>query len=441
MPQASFHFPAGFLWGTATAAHQVEGSNTNNNWAYWESQSNRIQQGQTAGLAADWWGGRWKDDFDRAAETGQNAHRLSVEWSRIQPTPDHWDEDALDYYRQIIRGLTQRGMTPLVTLHHFTDPSWVMERGGWENPDTVKWFAAFTSKVVEALKEFVTLWIPINEPNVYTYSGYVDGVFPPGKHDIRLAGWVMQNMVRGHAAAYRAIHELQRTARVGTSINYRGFYPAHPTSPLDQFMTRLAFDSINNSFMSPLVDGRFNFAFQRARIPEAVGAFDFTGVNYYTTERVSFALDPASTFTHRAFPPGAPLSETGSMASYPPGMKDALYWANRFNKPIYITENGIDDSADKVRPAYLIEHVHQAWRAVNMNVPIKGYFHWTLVDNFEWERGWTQRFGLWGLDVPTQARIRRPSVDLYAAICKENGITSEMVEKYAPDIFAKLFPG
>ena len=128
MPSISYHFPAGFLWGTATSSHQVEGKNTNNNWSAWEEQPGNILQGQRAGLACDWWGGRWKDDFDRARETNQNAHRLSIEWSRIQPAPDRWDENALDYYRQMIRSLVERKITPMVTLHHFTDPLWLVEK-------------------------------------------------------------------------------------------------------------------------------------------------------------------------------------------------------------------------------------------------------------------------------------------------------------------------
>jgi beta-glucosidase len=122
-------------------------------------------------------------------------------------------------------------------------------------------------------------------------------------------------------------------------------------------------------------------------------------------------------------------------------MFDALKWAKQFDLPIIITENGIEDEADGLRPRYLVENIHQMWRAVNFSYPIKGYFHWTLVDNFEWASGWTQRFGLWGLDLNTQVRFKRKSADLYAAICKENGLSSEMVQRYAPEVFNKLFPG
>jgi beta-glucosidase len=129
------------------------------------------------------------------------------------------------------------------------------------------------------------------------------------------------------------------------------------------------------------------------------------------------------------------------IANQPQGLFDALNWGRKFNLPIIVTENGVEDADDHLRPRYLIEHLHQVWRGVNFNWPIKGYFHWSLVDNFEWERGWTQRFGLWELNTESQARVKRPSADLYAAICQENAISSEMVAEYAPKIIDKLFPG
>ncbi len=441
MASASFHFPAGFLWGSATAAHQVEGSNTNNNWYAWEEEPGRIIHGQRSGLACDWWGGRWKEDMDRAAEGGQNAHRLSIEWSRIQPTPEHWDEDALEHYRQMVRGMVERGLTPMVTLHHFTDPLWLMEQGGWENPNTPELFAKFTAKAVEALKEYVSLWVTINEPNCYFYFGYVDGAFPPGKKNIGAANKVLCNLVRGHAAAYRAIHEIQREARVGFALNYRSFKPAKPWFPLDRAQAALRHNMWNNSFTNALVDGKVRYLGKTTRIPAAAKTQDYLGVNYYSRDLVEFnLLKPGDFFARSFYPPEAELSTTGFLANVPNGMFEALKWARGYDLPIIITENGVEDTDDRLRPRYLIEHLHQTWRAANFNWPVKGYFYWSQVDNFEWERGWTQRFGLWGLDVATQARIRRPSVDLYAEICRENGISAEMVQRYAPQIYDKLFP-
>ncbi|RPJ44968.1 MAG: glycoside hydrolase family 1 protein [Chloroflexi bacterium] len=444
MPQATFHFPAGFLWGAGTAAHQVEGSNTNNNWAYWENQPNRIHNGEKAGRACDWWAGRWRDDFDRAKETHQNAHRMSVEWSRIQPTPDRWNEDALDVYREMLRGLSHRGMTPFVTLHHFSDPLWLFERGGWENAETPALFEAFVRRVVEALREFCKDWIPINEPNLYTYFGYLDrkGAFPPGKNDLGAAFRVMANLVRGHALAYRAIKSIQRDAQVGTSVHVRYFAPAHTWNPLEKMITRQVWANLNASFLDTLADGRLRFLMKSTRIAEAIGTSDFTGMNYYTGDLVSFSLfNPGELFSKRAFPKDAPLSETGFIANWPAGLFQMIKWARRYKLPVIITENGVEDPNDRLRPRYLVEHLHQVWRAINFNWPVKGYFHWSLVDNFEWERGWSQRFGLWGLDLASQARIRRPSVDLYAAICKQNAISAEIVAKYAPEVMGTMFPG
>ena len=441
MLQASYHFPKGFLWGTATAAHQVEGSNTNNNWAAWEAQPGRIINGHTSGLACDWWGGRWREDFDRAVETHQNAHRLSVEWSRIQPKPDVWDEAALDFYRDMLRGLLERNLTPMVTLHHFTDPLWFSESGGWENPEAPALFEKFVNKTVGALKEYAQFWVTINEPNVYFLSGYVEGVFPPGQHDLKAAYSVLANLVRGHAAAYHAIHALQPHAKVGTAINYRSLRPARPGFPLDGWTARLLHNLYNHAFPAACQDGILRFGTKKERIPAALKTQDYIGVNYYTRDLVHFSMLAFKNMFHRrTFPPGAALSETGFLANVPEGMFEGLKWAKGFGLPIYVTENGVEDSTDTLRPRYLLEHLHQVWRAANFSWQIKGYFHWSLVDNFEWERGWTQRFGLWGLDVATRARIRRPSVDLYAEICRENGITSSMVERYAPQSFQRLFP-
>jgi len=438
--QAAYHFPRGFLWGTATAAHQVEGNNTNNQWWKWEQEGHTKG---TSGLACDWWGGRWKEDFDRAAEGGQNAHRMSVEWSRIQPTPDTWDEDALERYRTMLRGLRERGMTAMVTLHHFSDPLWFYEMNSWETEESVALFEKFVRKTVDALKEYCTLWCTINEPNIYALSGYVTGDFPTKHRGINVAMRVMANMLKGHAAAYRAIHEVQREARVGFAHHHRPMVSKRSWSPLDVLMRTLRYNGVNMAFPSGLSTGTMRTPVGNFQVPEAKGTQDFLGLNYYSVDTVSFHLGkPKELFTHSAYPADADMSKNNFIANIPTGLFDTIKWAVREypNLPILITENGVEDPDDRMRPRYLAEHIHQMWRAVNFNWPVKGYFHWSLVDNFEWERGWTQRFGLWGLDVETQKRIKRPSADLYAEICRENGLSSEMVQKYCPEVFDKLFP-
>jgi beta-glucosidase len=440
MAQATFHFPRGFLWGTATAAYQVEGNNPNSNWWAWEQQPGKIANGYKSGLACDWWNGRWRDDFQRAAEGAQNAHRMSIEWSRIQPTPDRWDDAALNRYVEMVRGLSELNITPLITLHHYSDPQWFVENGGWENDSAAEYFEKYVRRVVQALKDYVSLWCTFNEPNGYATLGFIQGIFPPGKKDFNLGFKVMVNMVRAHAAAYHAIHQIQPQAWVGMAHYYRSLVPSKSWSPLDRLSIRLLM-GLNEVFASAANDGVVKFIHMRKQVREAKATQDYLGIDYYTRDYVSFnLLHYNELFGRRYFREGADLSSTGFLANEPLGMYEALKWGLKFNLPIIITENGFDDSDDRVRPRFIIEHLHQVWRAVNFNWPIKGYFHWTLVDNFEWERGWTQRFGLWELDVDTQARHKRPSANLYAEICRENGISDDMAKRYAPEVLAELFP-
>ncbi len=441
MIDATFHFPRGFLWGCATASHQVEGNTTNNQWWKWEQDGHT---NGTSGLACEWWGGRWREDFDRAAEGRQNAQRISVEWSRIQPEPDKWDEDALEKYRAMLRGLHERGMTAMVTLHHFTDPLWLTERRGWETGAAVPMFERFVRKTVEALKEYCSLWCTINEPNVYALSGYAQGVFPPGRTDVRLAVRVEANLLRGHVAAYRLIHQIQKEARAGYALHYRPMV-ARSWSPLDKLMRNIRYNGLNLAFPSALSTGMLRSPVGNIRVPEAMGTQDYFGLNYYSRDTVYFDIRNArEVFTQSGYPPDADLSQTKYIANIPEGFYDSIKWAVRAypQVPILITENGVESADDAIRPRYIAQHIHQMWRAVNFNWPVKAYFHWSLVDNFEWERGWSQRFGLWALDPETQKRTKRPSVDLYAEICKENGLSSGMVRQYCPEVFDKIFaPG
>lgn len=441
MVRAIYKFPQDFLWGTATSSHQVEGGNINNDWWAWEQEPGTILQGHKSGNACDWWGGRWQEDLDRAAEGGQNAHRLSIEWSRIEPSPAVWQDSALDYYRHIIKGILERRMTPMVTLHHFTNPLWVVDRGGWLNPDIVTLFERYVRKVVSALHDLVGLWVTINEPNVYCVASYLEGVWPPGMKNLRYLPSVVKNLLMAHAAAYHAIHDIQPGSQVGLAHNYRGFRPANPRNPLDQWMAKFKGGVFNDLFPHALIDGRIRFPVWRGRVPEVIGTQDFFGLNYYTVEQSAFNLrqltDAWDSFN---FPDDADLSPHGFIANEPKGMWDALCWAQGFGLPIYVTENGVEDGEDTIRPRYLASHLRQVWLAVNFNWRVRGYFHWSLVDNFEWERGWTQRFGLWELENETQERRKRLSADLYADICHANGVSSEMVTMYAPEILDEMFP-
>jgi beta-glucosidase len=446
MAEAVHTFPKNFLWGAATAGYQVEGNSTNTDFWEWEQMPGRIAQGHTSGRACDWWeGGRWREDFDRAAADGHTAHRLSVEWSRIQPAPDRWDVEALDRYRQMVAGLRERGLTPLVTLHHFVNPPWAAsaQRNIWETGEAAGLFEQYVRKVVTALGDHVSFWATINEPNAYMYQGWVNGAFPPGKKNMLLATRVAENLLKAHLAAYRAIHELQPHALVGLPIHFRPIEPAQPGFAPDRWVARTQFNLFSSLFPDAVRTGKLRQIMRPAlSIPQAKGTLDYMALNYYTADVARFDLTQAAElFGRRSFPEGAEVDDAQVYASHPPGFFWSLKWAHDLHLPIFVTENGIGDAADRLRPRYLLTHLRQLWRAVNFNWDVRGYFHWSLVDNFEWDRGWTHRFGLYALDTETQARTPRASARLYAEICKTGTLSSELVGRYAPELAEKMFPG
>ncbi len=451
MADATLHFPTGFRWGTATAAHQVEGNNTNNDWFAWEQGEGHVQGGQKSGLACDWWNNA-EADLECAAALGQNAHRLSVEWSRIEPNEGRWDTAALDRYRQMLKFMREHGLEPMVTLFHFATPLWLAERGGWENPAIIPLFERFAGKVVEALGEFCDLWCPVNEPMVYTFLGWLAGAprgdlnhrttFPPGKHDLDLAMQVAENILRGHGAAYHAIHRIQPAARVGGVHNLSYVQPLHPNSPLDRWVVGQRDRLVNQSGLEATLHGRLLRVIGSRQALELADTSDFIGLNYYN--RVMLTFDPSSPgtlFSRQVVPPGAEMGDLNYGEVYPEGLYHLLKRVGRYGKPIYITENGLPDANDDRRPAFLVSHLRQVWKAINENVPVLGYYHWTLLDNFEWAEGWNLRFGLIEVNPDTQERTLRRSGELYAEICKTNTITTDMVRRYAPDSMPTLFPG
>ncbi|MGC8874327.1 MAG: glycoside hydrolase family 1 protein [Chloroflexia bacterium] len=438
MSDLLFAFPADFRWGVAVASHQVEGDNRGNQWWAWEQVDGHIAEGHRSGLACNWWANP-EPDLDLAAQMGVNALRLSLEWSRIEPQPDRWDDRALARYQALLRAVRARGMEPMVTLHHFTDPLWLAERGGWENPDTPERFARYVRKVVEALSEECHIWCTVNEPNVYAFMGYLQGTFPPGKQDLRAAGVVLRHLLEGHAAAYREIHALQPLARVGFAHNVRLFDPACPLSPLDRLMAWLFDLAFNRSSLEPLVHGRLLFPAGRGRAPHLHHTLDWIGLNYYTRDRIVFALRRQEMlFARRLRRPDIPFLDGDYGEYYPAGMYRCLRRLARLGLPIYVTENGCPDADDDLRPRYLLTHLCEVWRGIQAGWPVHGYYHWTLVDNFEWAAGWTLRFGLIELDWRNQTRRPRPSAQVYATVIRNRGISRGLAEQHAPELLAAL---
>jgi beta-glucosidase len=440
MPRATFHFPADFRWGVATAAHEVEGENIHNDWWAWEQTDGHIEEGHTSGMACDWWRNA-ESDFDRAAQMGVDAMRLSVEWSRIEPRPGVFDDAALERYSEMLQGLRRRDIEPMVTLHHFSNPRWLAEQGGWEASETVARFANFVRRTVQVLAPHCDLWCTINEPNTYAFLAYLDGVFPPGESDLQKGLRVMRNMLSGHAAAYREIHALQPHARVGLAHNMRVFDPFNPRSALDRSVTRITDRVFNQAILTALTRGRWTLPLGLGFAWKLRRTLDWIGLNYYTRDLVAFdRAQSQSLFGRRQHAEGAELFDGDYGEFYPRGIFRCIRRLARLGLPIYITENGVPDDDDDQRPRYLLSHLHQVWHAIQRCYPVMGYYHWTLVDNFEWAEGWTLRFGLISLDPATQARAPRPSAHLYADVIRDNGITSQVVDAYAPELRPELLP-
>ncbi|MDY7040058.1 MAG: glycoside hydrolase family 1 protein [Chloroflexota bacterium] len=439
----ALRFPNEFLWGTATSSHQVEGDNVENDWWAWEQTPGHVEDGTTSGRACDWWN-RAEEDLDRAAALGQNAHRLSVEWSRVEPRQGAWDAAALARYREIIAHMRRRGMEPMVTLHHFTNPLWLEERGSWENEEAIALFDRFVVQVVEALGDLVSLWCTINEPNVYAYMSWADGVWPPGKQDIFTAFKVMRYLVRAHVATYCSIHRIQPHAQVGIAHHLRPFDPLRPGSALDRLAASLQNRVFNDAVFEGMCSGRLIIPLGRGRVPEAGDEnefMDFVGLNYYTHEVVTFDLRRGGElFGRRLVRDGVELNLFGEEI-YPEGIYLCLKKLARYGKPIYITENGTSGHGDDRRRRYMLQHLAQVQRAAAEGVPVRGFFYWTLVDNFEWIKGWSTPFGLIHMDPATGERTPRLSAELYAEIARANVITREVVEKYAPALVGVVFGG
>ncbi|MGD9147565.1 MAG: glycoside hydrolase family 1 protein [Anaerolineae bacterium] len=437
-------FPQGFLWGTATAAHQVEGDNTNNDWWAFEQRPGAIWHNDRSGLACDWWRNAERD-FDLMAEMGHNAHRLSVEWSRIEPQEGVWDETAIARYRKMLTGLHQRSIEPMVTLCHFTLPLWLARKGGWQNPDAIGYFRRYVHHTVEELGDLVGLWCTINEPNVYVALGYLLGEHAPGQRSLRLYFRVLKHLLQAHAAAYRAIHALDGRAMVGLVKNLQIFEPLEPADALSPRLCRILGYLFNEITLKAAKDGRL-------RPPLSTGlqthgplkdSLDFVGLNYYYRERVSLRASKGTRIGVFQPTPGAEVSDSGRHGPYgeiyPYGMYRALKQVASLGKPIYITENGLPDADDDQRPSFLLTHLAQVQRAIREGADVRGYYHWAFTDNFEWAEGWALRFGLVALDEKTQIRTPRPSSELYGRLIQANAITPEMVQRFAPDAMAEIF--
>ncbi|MBI2039260.1 MAG: family 1 glycosylhydrolase [Candidatus Niyogibacteria bacterium] len=364
-------FPRNFYWGAASSAYQVEGGIRNNWTPYFDAER-----------ATDHYN-RFREDFDIAKSLGHNAHRFSIEWSRIEPQEGEWDVHEIEHYRIVIRALRERGMEPFVTLWHWTLPQWLEKKGGWLNTDIANYFSRFCEKMAEEFKGDITFWITENEPMVYASHAYWRGDWPPKCAGIFAYLGAIRNLVKGHRAAFAAIKRTQPEAKIGIAKNMIFF----EGSGADAVLARLADWWWNQRFLNLIRDYQ-----------------DFIGVNYYFHDRIrNFRFNQNENKV---------VSDIG-WEIHPEGIYKVLKSLEKFGKPIYITENGIADAADSKRTAFIQEHLRFVEMAIRDGIDVRGYFYWALTDNFEWDKGFGPRFGLVEIDYETMERRIRPSARSY----------------------------
>jgi beta-glucosidase len=435
----AYRFPEGFLWGTATAAHQVEGGNSNNDWWEWEQLPGKIKNGDRSGAACEHYT-RYPQDFEMLAQMGHNAHRLSIEWSRVYPERGVVDPEAVAHYRGVLEALRRLGLTPMVTLHHFTNPLWLTRGGGWEAEAAIDDFRKFAALCAAEFGDLVQTWVTFNEPNVYAYQSYVLGSWPPQRRDFGTAVKVMRNMIRAHAVAYRELRAGPHGAgaQVGIAQHMRIFEAWRRWLPLDRVAAALPDAGFNHWILGACTDGRAGLPLGLPhRIPEAAGTLDWIGLNYYSRDMVAFAPTAIRNLFSRTFArPGSAVSDF-AMEIYPQGIHDLLVLLReRYGKPIQITENGVADATDALRPQALVSHLAETARAIRDGVDVGGYFHWSSMDNFEWSEGYSMRFGLAEVDFKTQQRSPRPSAALYSRLIRDNGLAWSDLQEHYPAALA-----
>ncbi len=403
-------FPKGFLWGTATSAYQVEGGNINSDWYEWEKKHKGKLVRMACGKATNHYA-LFQDDFELVKEMHQNAHRLSIEWARIEPREGVWDYKELEHYREVLHALKSLKIKVMLTLHHFTNPQWFSDVGGWTSPHAVQYFERYVRFVSKYLGEYVDFWITINEPLVYVSQAYIAGVWAPGIKSPMKAFKVFRTLLKAHKVAYEVIHERCRDrCMVGIANNVISLYAYRKHAIQDQLLLQATDWMWNHSF----------YTFSRSE-------HDFLGVNYYFHYRIKNAtLKPWNLFIDIK-KENRDASDIG-WEVYPPGIFDALLDLNAYQLPIYITENGIATDNDDRRARFLVSYLKEIYHAIGAGVKVKGYFYWSLLDNYEWEKGFDARFGLVGVDFKTYRRTVRPSGDAYTKICKDNAIAHELLK-------------
>ncbi|MDN4476803.1 glycoside hydrolase family 1 protein [Demequina sp. SYSU T00192] len=388
-------FPEGFLWGAATAAHQVEGQNVNSDWWAFEHAAFSAAR-ESSGDGIDH-RRRFREDFDLLASLGHNAHRLSVEWARIEPAPGEFSQLELSHYREVLLALRERGLTSFVTLYHFTLPRWFAERGGWTAHDALDLFARYCAVVMRALGDVADMVCTVNEPQMVALHGYLEGYHPPGVTNPTLWKRVGRTLLEAHHRAVREVHAAS-DAPVGLVVQLPLLAPAR-----DDAVTRAFCDEMTAEIVDLYLDG----------LRPGDGG-DWLGVQYYRKNWV----DPVLPTYFAPPPPGTPVTQMG-WAVHPEGLAAMLRRASATGLPLYVTENGIATADDEERVDYLESHLGAVARVIGEGLDVRGYLHWSAFDNFEWSEGYRPLFGLIAVDrAHGFTRTPKPSAHAFARVAR-----------------------
>lgn len=429
----AFTLPKDFLLGSATASLQIEGGNRNNSWYTWAEKGN-IKDGSHCIVAADHWN-RVKEDVHLLKKMNHQTYRMSIEWARIEPEEGEFNTEAMSHYRNEIKQLIKAGIRPMVTLHHFSNPSWLEQMGSWLNEEVIGLFERYTQYVAYHLGDIVNDWVTINEPSAYLICGYVAGIWPPGKKQISSYFKGVKNMILAHILAYEKIHEIRNMMKhsgtqVGAAHHLRIFTPAN-NKPREKWVIGNLERLTHDIFITGMSEGKLLFPVGTG-YPLGKGKYqDFFGINYYTRSMIKFTANPATLFADLQTKDNAPINDLG-WEIYPEGLYHLCKkYYKRFEIPIYITENGVCDTRDNLRTKFIYDHLFQVKRLIDEGIDVQRYYHWSTMDNFEWIEGLSVKFGLVEIDYNNHQKRRiRKSGEFYAEICKHNEISDKMIKKY-----------
>ncbi|MBF0351325.1 MAG: glycoside hydrolase family 1 protein [SAR324 cluster bacterium] len=428
-----FQFPQDFLFGTATASLQIEGGDRNNSWYRWAEQGH-IHDGTHCIVANDHWN-RVEEDIGLMQAMNCQTYRMSLEWSRIEPKPGKFDKKVIRHYRNEIALLIASGIRPLVTLHHFSNPLWLEDIGAWTNPKVIRFFKRYASWCVKNLGDLVSDWCTLNEPNIYLVNGYLFGNWPPGKNfHLPLFFKAAKNMIQAHITVYQTIHKMRKKHRwnntsVGVAHHLRVFDPATGTLQ-EKLLAQLHYTIFQDMFVAGMTEGKLIPPLGVGKTTGKARYSDFFGINYYTRDMIRQAWNPQEILGIREVPAGAPVNDLG-WEIYPEGLyRTCKRYYERYQVPLYITENGICDRNDTQRSRYIFDHLKALRQALDEGINIQRYYHWTLMDNFEWAEGLSAKFGLVEVNYENQRRTIRRSGLFYTEICRNKAVTPDMIQKW-----------